>query len=219
MMRGGRPMHAMWRRDRSVLEEELKPGTMRRVMRLALDYRGMLALFLVFVVVDAVLTTINPLILPRHHQRRHRRSRQQLIVELALLAALVATLDMAVSLVQRYMSARIGEGADLRPAHARCSPTCSGCRSRSSPARRPARWSAGSTTTSSARSRRSRRRSASVVEQRHHRGVVLVAMLVLSWQITLASLVLLPLFVLPGAPAWAAGSRRSRASATDSTPR
>ncbi len=65
MMRGGgnMGMGRPGRRDRSILDEELNSGTMRRVMRLALDYRGLLAIFLALVVVDAVLTTINPLIL------------------------------------------------------------------------------------------------------------------------------------------------------------
>ena len=163
MMRGGGGMgmgRPAWRRDESVLTQTLTPGIVKRVLKLALGYKRMLALFLFLVTVDAVLGTINPLILRDIINNGIGGHDSQLVIELALLAAGIATLDMLVTLVQRYVSARIGEVADLRPARRACSGTCSGCRSRSSPARRPARSSAGSTTTSSARSRRSRTRSA-----------------------------------------------------------
>ena len=68
---------------------------MRRVMRMALDYRGLLAIFLLLVVVDAVLTTINPLILRDIINNGIGGHDTQLIIELAVLAAVIATLDMA----------------------------------------------------------------------------------------------------------------------------
>ena len=98
MMRGhGGPVGRMWGRDRSVLQEELTPGTMRRVLRLALDYRGMLALFLVLVTLDAVLTAVNPLILRDIINDGIGGHDSRLIVKLALLAAIIATADMAVT--------------------------------------------------------------------------------------------------------------------------
>jgi ATP-binding cassette subfamily B protein len=195
MMRGG-PMHAMWRRDRSVLEEELEPGTMRRVMRLALDYRGMLVLFLVLVVVDAVLTAINPLILRDIINEGIGGHDSSLVVKLALLAAVVATADMAISLVQRYVSARIGESLifDLRRkvfAHVQRMPISFFTRTQTG-----ALVSRLNNDIIGAQAAFTNTLG-SVVSNVVTVSIVLVAMLALSWQITLASLVLLPMFVLP----------------------
>jgi ATP-binding cassette subfamily B protein len=196
MMRGGRPMHATWRRDRSVLEEELRPGTMRRVLRLALDYRRMLVLFLVLVVVDAVLTAINPLILREIINEGIGGHDSSLVVKLALLAALVATADMAVSLVQRYVSARIGESLiyDLRRkvfAHVQRMPISFFTRTQTG-----ALVSRLNNDIIGAQAAFTNTLG-SVVSNVITVSIVLVAMLALSWQITLASLVLLPVFVLP----------------------
>jgi len=49
-------------------------------------------------------------------------------------------------------------------------------------------------------------------------AITLAAMLLLSWQITLVALALLPIILLRPA-GWAVGSRRSLARATTSTPR
>jgi ATP-binding cassette subfamily B protein len=189
-------MHAMWRRDRSVLEEELEPGTMRRVLRLALDYRGMLVLFLTLVVVDAVLTAINPLILRDIINEGIGGHDSSLVVKLALLAALIATADMAVSLVQRYVSARIGESLiyDLRRkvfAHVQRMPISFFTRTQTG-----ALVSRLNNDIIGAQAAFTNTLG-SVVSNVITVSIVLVAMLALSWQITLASLVLLPVFVLP----------------------
>ena len=185
-----------WRRDRSVLDEELKKGTLRRVMRMALDYRGMLAVFLALVVVDAVLTTINPLILRDIINNGIGGHDTQLIIQLALLAAVIATLDMGVSLVQRYVSSRIGETLifDLRRkvfAHVQRMPIAFFTRTQTG-----ALVSRLNNDIIGAQSAFTNTLG-SVVSNVITVSIVLVAMLALSWQITLASLVLLPLFVIP----------------------
>ncbi len=197
MMRGGRDMgHMMWRRDSSVLEQELTPGTMRRVMRLALDYRRMLALFLVLVTVDAVLTAINPLILREIINEGIGGKDSSLIIKLAILAAVIATLDMAVTLIQRYVSARIGESLifDLRRkvfAHVQRMPISFFTRTQTG-----ALVSRLNNDIIGAQAAFTNTLG-SVVSNVITVTIVLVAMLALSWQITLASLVLLPVFVLP----------------------
>ena len=50
------------RQDASVLEQSLKPGTRRRVLRFAATYGSGLALFALVVVLDAGVGNINPLI-------------------------------------------------------------------------------------------------------------------------------------------------------------
>ena len=120
----------------------------------------------------------------------------QLVIKLALLAAGIATLDMLVTLVQRYVSARIGESLifDLRRrvfGHVQRMPIAFFTR----------------TQTGALVSRLNNdiigaqqaftNTLGSVVSNIITVTIVIVAMLALSWQITLASLALLPLFVIP----------------------
>ena len=199
MMRGGGGMgmgRASWRRDQSVLEQQLTPGILKRVLKLALEYKRMLALFLMLVVVDAVLGTLNPLILRDIINNGIGGHDSQLVIKLALLAAGIATLDMLVTLVQRYVSARIGESLifDLRRrvfGHVQRMPIAFFTR----------------TQTGALVSRLNNdiigaqqaftNTLGSVVSNIITVTIVIVAMLALSWQITLASLALLPLFVIP----------------------
>jgi len=195
MMRGG-GMGRAWRRDASVLEQSLTPGIVKRVLKLALAYKWLLALFLSLVVVDAVLGTLNPLILRDIINEGIGGHDKDLVIKLALLAAGVATLDMLVTLVQRYVSARIGESLifDLRRqvfAHVQRMPIAFFTR----------------TQTGALVSRLNNdiigaqqaftNTLGSVVSNVITVTIVFVAMLALSWEITLASLALLPLFVIP----------------------
>ena len=51
-----------FRRDESVIHQQLPPGIVRRIARFAAPYRRMLGVFLVLIVVDAVIGAANPLI-------------------------------------------------------------------------------------------------------------------------------------------------------------
>jgi ATP-binding cassette, subfamily B, bacterial len=199
MMRGGGGMLAgrpSWHRDQTVVAQELTPGILKRVLKLALGYKRMLALFLCLVTVDAVLGTVNPLILRDIINNGIGGHDSRLVIELALLAAGIATLDMLVTLIQRYVSARIGESLifDLRRrvfAHVQRMPIAFFSR----------------TQTGALVSRLNNdiigaqqaftNTLGSVVSNVITVSIVIVAMLALSWQITLASLALLPLFVIP----------------------
>ena len=187
-----------WRRDQSVLAQELTPGIVKRVLKLALGYKKMLALFLLLVTVDAVLGTLNPLILRDIINNGIGGHDSQLVIQLALLAAGIATLDMIVTLIQRYVSARIGESLifDLRArvfGHVQRMPIAFFTR----------------TQTGALVSRLNNdiigaqqaftNTLGSVVSNIITVTIVIVAMLALSWQITLASLALSSPFVVPGA--------------------
>ena len=50
------------RRDPSVVEQKLTRETVRRVVGFALPHRALIAVFLVFVVLDAALVVVNPLL-------------------------------------------------------------------------------------------------------------------------------------------------------------
>ena len=55
-------MMRSFRRDPTVAEQKLAPGTARRIARFASPYRRELTLFLVLIVVAAFLAVLNPLI-------------------------------------------------------------------------------------------------------------------------------------------------------------
>src|SRR5258708_22330160 len=57
--------HAMrsFSRDRSITEQRIKPGTVRRIMSYARPYRRELVLFLIIVALDAGITVAVPLLL------------------------------------------------------------------------------------------------------------------------------------------------------------
>ena len=97
-------------KDRSVTKQKLPPGTLGRIMRFAAPYRRMLAVFLGVIVVDALIGVWNPLIYREIIDGGIARHDSHLIVMLALLLAGLALADALLSLAQRYISSRVGEG-------------------------------------------------------------------------------------------------------------
>ena len=85
----GRSMGGAWwgmrsfRQDRTILHHRVKKGTTRRMLRFAIPYRKILALFLPVVVLDAVLGAVNPLILRAIIDRGILAHRSGLVVGLA----------------------------------------------------------------------------------------------------------------------------------------
>src|SRR5581483_12065216 len=96
---------------------QLEKGIVRRVWRFARAYRLMLVAFLTTIVVDSVVAVVPLLIIKRildaipHHDMGR-------VTQLGLLLLLFALLDAALTIAQRWWSARIGEGLiyDLRAA-------------------------------------------------------------------------------------------------------
>ncbi|HUD18286.1 MAG TPA: ABC transporter transmembrane domain-containing protein, partial [Acidimicrobiales bacterium] len=99
-----------FRRDQSVVHQQLPPGIVKRIARFAKPYRRMLVVFLVLIVVDAVIGAANPLIYRAIIDNGIGHHRTGLIVQLALLVGLLALADAGLTLGQRWVSARIGEG-------------------------------------------------------------------------------------------------------------
>jgi ATP-binding cassette subfamily B protein len=110
------PLPGRLRRDRSVLQHKVAPGTFGRVLRFALPYRRLLAFFLAVVVADALVVLVIPLIVRSIIDNGIADHRTRLIVGLALLAAGLAVCDSFLTLGQRYLIARVGEDLirDLR---------------------------------------------------------------------------------------------------------
>src|SRR5580693_1202122 len=90
-----------FRRDESVTDYKLPPGITKRIATFARPYRRLLGLFLVLIVIDAILGAANPLIFRKIIDDGIIKKNSGLIVNLALLVALLAVLDAGLSLWQR----------------------------------------------------------------------------------------------------------------------
>ena len=114
-MHPGVMMRSM-RRDPSVVDQKLTRETVRRVFGFAVPHARLIAAFLVFVVLDAALVVVNPLLVKNlldHGVLGHDRP---LVLWLALAMGLVSVLDAALGVCMGYLSSRIGESLifDLR---------------------------------------------------------------------------------------------------------
>ena len=198
----GSPMTSMaamrsYRRDPSVTGRELPPGTVRRILGIARPYRRELSWFLTLVVGSSLIGVITPLLAGDIVNRIARLEGTAAdIVRIALFIAGLAVVDAAISLGTRWYSARIGEGViyDLRSRvfeHVQRMPVAFFTRTQTG-----ALVSRLNNDVIGAQQAFTSTLSGVVSNVI---GLVLTAgvMLTLSWQITLLSLVMVPLFVLP----------------------
>jgi ATP-binding cassette subfamily B protein len=105
-----RAMSSMGRKDRSVVERQLPPGTWRRVFRFARPYRVELGIFLALVIGDALIGVLTPILAGRVVNEITRNGQARVVVEIAFVIAGLAVVDAVLSFAQRWYSARIGEG-------------------------------------------------------------------------------------------------------------
>jgi ATP-binding cassette subfamily B protein len=188
----GRAIHS----DRSVLKAQVKPGTWRRMFRFVWPYRVILSMFLLIVVLDAVISVANPLIYREIINGGILGRNAGLVVRLALLLAGLSVVDAGFSILQRWVSARVGESLifDLRTGvfgHIQRMPLAFFTRTQTG-----ALISRLNNDVLGAQQAFTDTLS-SVVSNLITVILVLGTMLVLSWQITLAALVILPVFVIP----------------------
>jgi ATP-binding cassette subfamily B protein len=186
-----------FRRDPSVTARELPKGTVRRILGIARPYRRELSVFLLLVVGSSVIGVLTPLLAGDIINRIARLEGTAAdIVRIALLIAGLAILDAGISLATRWFSARIGEGViyDLRSKvfeHVQRMPVAFFTRTQTG-----ALVSRLNNDVIGAQQAFTSTLSGVVSNVI---GLVLTAgvMFTLSWQITLLSLVMVPLFVLP----------------------
>src|SRR5437764_14116270 len=103
---GWQVMHS-FRRDSSVTDKRLPPGTIKRIARFAAPYKRQLVWFLLLVVVDAVIGAANPLIHKAIIENGILEHRRDLVIGLAVLIAGLADIDAAINLATRLLSARL----------------------------------------------------------------------------------------------------------------
>jgi ATP-binding cassette subfamily B protein len=184
------------RRDGSVTQQKVTKGTARRMVAFARPYRKILAWFLVLVVIDAVIGVINPLLFRSIIDKGIPQHNKTLIIGLAGVAALLAIADTTLSIGIRYVSAKVGEGLifDMRSKvfeHIQKMPIAFFTRTQTG-----ALISRLNNDVIGAQQAFTDTLS-SVVSNLISVTLVLIVMFFLSWQITLISLVILPVFVLP----------------------
>jgi len=182
--------------DPSVKSQKLKPGTVKRIISYGTPYKSQINIFLFTVVVEAILVVATPLLLRELIDKGVIPKDAALVTKLALLVGLFAILDAGFNIFGRYFSARIGEGLvyDLRSqvfAHIQ-------------------KQSIAFFTRTQTGALISRINSDVMGAQQAFTGtlsgvvsnvvsllLVITTMMILSWQITIVSLVLLPVFLLP----------------------
>jgi ATP-binding cassette subfamily B protein len=194
MMRGGGAMRSMRREE--LRNQQITPGTARRTKVFVAPYVRILSVFLVLIVVDAVIGVANPLIYRQIIDKGIIPRDVELIVVLALVVGGLAVLDAALSLAERYISARVGEGLmfDLRSqvfGHVQRMPLAFFTRTQTG-----ALISRLNNDILGAQQAFTDTLS-SVVSNAITVVLVLATMLFLSWKITLIALAILPVFVLP----------------------
>ena len=193
---GGRAGMRSLVKDRKILEHRIKKGTLPRVLSYARPYRFALVVFLSAVVLDAVVSSVSPLLLRSVIDTGIIGKHESVIIGLSLLTAGLAILDAVLSVVQRRLSANIGEGLiyDMRSrvfAHMQEMPIAFFARTQTG-----ALISRLNNDVIGAQQAFTDLFS-NVVGNLVLVTIILGTMLVLSWQITLVALLLVPAFLIP----------------------
>jgi ATP-binding cassette subfamily B protein len=183
-------------RDSTVKQSKISRGLVRRILGYARPYRALVILFLITMVLASLLSVAQPLLFRRIVDNGISVGDATVVTITALIIALLAILDAGLGLVGRYFSSRIGEGLiyDLRSqvyAHVQ-------------------EQSVAFFTRAQTGALISRLNSDVIGAQQAFTStlggvignmisliIVLTTMFILSWQVTLVSLLLVPLFLFP----------------------
>jgi ATP-binding cassette subfamily B protein len=182
--------------DQSVKYQKLRPGTLKRIARFAVPYKASLTLFLITVVIDAFLIVATPLLLRRLIDEGVIPKNTELVTNLAIAVGVIAVADALFSMAGRWFSSRIGEGLiyDLRKQifeHVQKQSIAFFTRTQTG-----ALISRLNSDVIGAQQAFTSTLSG-VISNLLSLILVALAMFTLSWQITLISLVLLPVFLIP----------------------
>jgi len=184
------------RQDRSVLRHRVKKGTARRMLTFAVPYRKILAVFIPVVILDAAVGAVTPLIFRAIINNGILKHDADLVIWLSILVAALALVDAGLVLTERRISAYIGEYLiyDMRSKvfrHIQRMPLAFFTRTQTG-----ALVSRLNNDVIGAQQAFTDLLS-NVVGNFVTVVIVLGAMFFLSWKITLAALVLVPLFLVP----------------------
>lgn len=197
-LHGGNPWAAYqgFTKDKSVKKTTLSDGTIQRVFTYATEFRTYIAAYLTLLVIDSFLVIAQPLLFKQIVDVAIPNGDSQMVTIMALGIALTAILGAALGLLSRRMQSTIGEGLiyNMRTqvfdhvqqqsiaffTRAQTGALISRLNSDVMGAQRAFTSTLGG-----------------VVGNLISLVIVAATMFVLSWQITVASLLLLPLFMIP----------------------
>jgi len=192
-------MYMLWQRmsqDPDVAEHQLSPGVVWRVLRFAKPYRVLISVFVVLVVLMSALSVAPPLLFRQIIDNGILQGDRRVVIILSLTVAGLALLQAVLNVVQRWFSATIGEGLifDLRTQvfdHVVQMPVAFFTRTQTG--KLVSRLNSDVIGAQQAFTST----LSTVLSNLISLVLVLAAMIVLSWQLTLAALILLPIFLIP----------------------
>jgi len=183
-------------RDQSVTKHKIAPGIKKRIFKFAAPYKKLLFVFLFVVIIDAVIGAVNPLILREIINKGIIGHNTGLIIDFALLVGGLAVFDAGIEFISRLISAKIGQGLiyDMRTrifSHVQQMPLAFFTRTQTG-----ALVSRLNNDVVGAQEAFTDVLS-NVVGNIISVTIVLIAMLILSWQLTLVVIIILPIFLFP----------------------
>jgi len=197
-LHGGNPWAAYqgFTNDRSVKKKQLSSGTLKRVMTYATEFRVYIFVYLSLLIFDSLLIVAAPLLFRRIVDTAIPNKDSGMVINMSLLIAGTAILGAALGLISRRMSSTIGEGLIFNM--------------RTQVFDHVQQQSIAFFTRAQTGALISRLNSDVMGAQRAFTStlggvvgnvisliVVAATMFILSWQITFASLLMLPLFMIP----------------------
>jgi ATP-binding cassette subfamily B protein len=189
-------MYRSLTRDSSVKDNKISRATVKRILGYAKPYKALITFFLITLVFASLLSVAQPLLFRRIIDQGITPGNASLVTWTAVFIALLATADAGLGIVSRYYSARIGEGLifDLRNEvydHVQSQSIAFFTRAQTG-----ALISRLNNDVIGAQQAFTSTLGG-VLGNLISLVIVLITMFILSWQITLASLILVPLFLLP----------------------
>ena len=189
-------MYRSMTRDASVKDKKVSRETVKRILGYAKPYKILITFFLITLVVASLLSVAQPLLFRRIIDQGITPGDASLVTWTAVFIALLAIADAGLGVVSRYYSARIGEGLifDLRNEvydHVQSQSIAFFTRAQTG-----ALISRLNNDVIGAQQAFTSTLGG-VLGNMISLVIVLITMFILSWQITLASLILVPLFLLP----------------------
>jgi ATP-binding cassette subfamily B protein len=196
MMRGDFSLMRRMSTDPNVAKHELSRGVVRRILAFARPYRAMIIGFITLVMISSALAVTPPLLFKQIIDEGVLKQNRRLLVVLGSTVAALAVLQAVIGMVQRWFSSKIGEGLifDLRTRvfdHVVTMPLAFFTRTQTG--KLVSRLNSDVIGAQQAFTST----LSTVLSNLISLVLVMAAMLVLSWQLTLAALVMLPIFLIP----------------------
>jgi ATP-binding cassette, subfamily B, bacterial len=193
---GGRGGFRSLTRDSDVLNQTIPPGTTKRIIEFGKAYKWQLALFLVWVILDAIVGVINPLLYREIIDNGILKSNEHLIIVVAIWIAVIALADGLFTFLERGIAVRIGQEMlyEMRTrvfTHIQKMSLAFFTRTRTGALVSRLNIDVGGIQSAFTDI------LSTIVSNFVTSLLILIAMFILSWKLTLIALILIPIFLIP----------------------